>query len=179
MTDIEEQAVHVAEDRALVDSPESETRADITSPSTISMVTVRLSDAEPLPSIVEQEPHDDNGPPTGRTGRSVEENDVAQLPKSAADLDEAQTLGDNGVDRSRRTSMVSANSDEHGVEATSDVGPSSDRSRRGSSSTSSSEGSTRVDWEGLEKTEEQEPRDEGSDEVRFHGSGSSCKGQSC
>lgn len=43
--------------------------------------------------------------------------------------------------------------------------PSSDQLRRDSLSTISSEGSTRVDWEELEKTEEQEPRDEGSDEV--------------
>ena len=40
------------------------------------------------------------------------------------------------------------------------------RSRSDSSGTLSSNGSAQVDWEELEKSEEQAPRDEGSDEVR-------------
>ncbi|KAI9811080.1 MAG: hypothetical protein M1827_005662 [Pycnora praestabilis] len=40
----------------------------------------------------------------------------------------------------------------------------SNRSRSNSSGTSLSDGSTHVDWDELEKSEEQEPRDEGSDE---------------
>lgn len=40
------------------------------------------------------------------------------------------------------------------------------RSRSNSSTTASSSNSTRVDWDELERSEEQEPRDEGSDEVR-------------
>lgn len=46
---------------------------------------------------------------------------------------------------------------EHEIEAT---------ARWSRSNSTGSEGSAHVDWEGLEKTEEQEPRDDASDEVR-------------
>lgn len=168
MNNIEEQAMHTAEDAELVNSSDPETYTDIITPSTISMVTVRLSDSEPSTSLVQPELQQDDLDATSRTRLSVEDIEFARRPKSAMDIGEVQTSHYNGIEESIRTSAISGSSEEHGVGAASDIDPICHRSRRGSSSTTSSDSSTRVDWEELEKTEEQEPRDEGSDEVHLH-----------
>ena len=157
MTSFEEQAMHAAEDVELVNSPKSGAHIDIMSPSTISMVTVRLSDSEPstLPNKPELQ-RDDDDHATSQTEHDIE---------SPMDV---RTSQHNGSDESRRTSALSGSSKEHGVEVVSGTNASSSPSRRGSSSTTSSDSSTRVDWEELEKTEEQESRDEASDEVQSY-----------
>lgn len=156
--------MHAVEDVELVTSPVSEAHTDILSPSTLSMVTVRLSDSEPSETVAEPELQHDNVHNTGRTGLSTEEFDFAQTPKSATDPGELEISQSKGMAESRRISAGSSSSEEHDGGAILDI----DRSRRGSSSTTSSNSSTRVDWEELEKTEEQEPRAEGSDEVYLH-----------
>jgi len=167
MNSIEEQAMHAAEDVEPVNSREPRAHTDIISPSTTSMVTVRLSDSEPSKPLVEPELEHDDVDATSRTRLSVDDIEFAHPPKSIMDDEEVQTSHDNGIGEPRRTSAISGSSEVHDVGAASVIDPSSNRSRRGSSSTTSSASSARVDWDELEKTEEQEPRDETSDEVHL------------
>jgi hypothetical protein len=67
-------------------------------------------------------------------------------------------------DPSATTSPV-AESCQSPVETLCSGSPSTPRSRSNSNASGSPTTSTSVDWEGLEKTEEQEPRDEGTDDV--------------
>lgn len=172
MANSEEQAVQALENvEHAGSSEEPEAHTDVISSSTISMVTVRLSDSEPSESLVDPELQHNDADATYQTRLSVDDIDFAQHPKSAMDIGEVHTPQHNEMDISRRTSALSGSSEEHGVGVATDTVPSNDRSRRGSSSTISSDSSTRVDWEELEKTEEQESKDEGSDEVLLRSNG--------
>lgn len=78
------------------------------------------------------------------------------------ELDEVEVRAD---DESPRITMSDQNGDEIASPAGSESARSGDgESRRGSESTEASEDGE-VNWEELEKTEEQEPRDEASDDV--------------
>lgn len=101
-----------------------------------SMVTVRLS--EPQLSI------------NTKAGEEMaEDDDAQQVSADGAELDD--------TNESPRITMQDPNGNETESPCSQDA-----ESRRGSDS---SEGSDRVNWEELEKTEEQEPRDQGSDDV--------------
>ena len=101
-----------------------------------SMVTVRLS--EPQLSI------------NTKTGGDVPEEDSEQQVS-------AEGAGLDDTNESPRITMQDPSGNEAGSPSSRDA-----ESRRGSDS---SEGSDRVNWEELEKTEEREPRDQGSDDV--------------
>lgn len=115
-----------------------------------SMVTVRLS--EPPALTV------DTTLPAAKYILPHEET-VVESPKedASAEVEEAE---DTELEESPRITMMDVNGD-----VRSPTGSESGESRRGSGSTTSGEDSG-VNWEELEKTEEQEPRDENSDDVR-------------
>lgn len=163
---IEEQATQVTEETELADSL---THMDSIPLSTDSMVTVRLSDPQPSALLVEPAevvvPHHEAV--AGRTELGADGIEDAHDLKSATKLMEVQAIDHQEGDVLYRTSAVSGHSKDDSEEVLSAITTSSNRSRRSSSSTTSTESSTRVDWEELEKTEEQEPRDEGSDEVGY------------
>ena len=129
--------------------------------STNPMVTVRLSDATISPSMIDAPTHggvvvgglnyddecalEDDSPITGGNRNSV---------SFSEDLDYMEK-----AHRASTTSMPSI------LEETLGSASSTLRSRSDSSGTFSSADSAHVDWEELERSEEQAPRDEGSDEV--------------
>ena len=135
---------------------------DCGSLSTASMVTVRLSDATISPSmidtstdkedVVEEQNYKDEG--------ALEAEDLA-MDRDRTSVAFSEDL--NYMERADRASTASMASilEERTLGSTSGTL----RSRSDSSGTLSSAGSAQVDWEELEKSEEQEPRDEGSDEV--------------
>ncbi|KAL8872255.1 MAG: hypothetical protein Q9174_002090 [Haloplaca sp. 1 TL-2023] len=142
-----------------------------TSTHTDSMVTIRLSDSTITPLddfAIEESPIDT--PPTEETGEhstDTEENTslVHEFKSSPEVIDaEARVLEEEVklFQRSHRMSTISMPS--IAEEAVPGDEPHSLRSRSNSSGTLSSNGSTHVDWEELDKSEEAAPRDEGSDE---------------
>ncbi|KAL8969025.1 MAG: hypothetical protein Q9183_002191 [Haloplaca sp. 2 TL-2023] len=135
------------------------------------MVTIRLSDSTITPlddCAIEESPIDT--PPTEETGGHPidpqENTSAVHESKSAPEVidAEARVLEEEVrlFQRSHRMSTISMPS--IAEEAVSGGEPRSFRSRSNSSGTLSSNGSTHVDWEELDKSEEAAPRDEGSDE---------------
>lgn len=118
-----------------------------------SMVTVRLS--EPLPNLTVKTdlPH---SVAAGSRNSVTESEDGDETP--SADLLVEETEEDEDEESPRITMR-----DPNGNEVPSSTASAYDGSRRGSDSTEVS--GEEVNWEELEKTEEQEPRDQGSDDV--------------
>lgn len=127
-----------------------------------------------LPSMVpeheEQHPENDADSKSEMTHDSMVTVRLSESPLAIDTKAEVAVLGEgtglgistdgaelNDTNESPRITMH----DPSGNEAES-PGSQDEESRRGSES---SEGSDRVNWEELEKTEEQEPRDQGSDDV--------------
>ena len=136
-------------------------------PSTDSMVNVRLSDTSIRPRSITPhkteaflEPFPEDEP------SSIREEPVIVNETTVADETEELGADENPISEETmqlRQSSRSVGSFEEGDESTITL-----RSRSNSSGTfSSSDGSAQVDWEELEKEEDQAPRDEGSDEVGF------------
>lgn len=133
---------------------------------TDSMVTVRLSksslDSTPDPLPKEDIECLETLPDIESTARG----ESAKQDESAInDDEEIVVLEDKAVEpymehRESITSMSSIQEEETLASEQSTI-----RSRSDSSGTLSSNGSAQVDWDELEKSEEQAPRDEGSDEV--------------
>ena len=130
--------------------------------STNSMVSVRLSDATISPSMIDAFAQEEAvlEPPNYEHESAVEEEDSA-VERNRNSVSFSQDLDYTG--RSYRASTASAPStlEEDTLGSTSGTL----RSRSDSSGTFSSVGSAHVDWEELEKSEEQAPRDQGSDEA--------------
>lgn len=132
---------------------------------TDSMVTVRLSDS-PVATILE----------TLSITHIAEQflgHELADAQEDDPSLDEdhISTVHDNAIilqedkeefPRESMASMTSIVDDEPSISTSGTL-----RSRSDSSGTVSSAGSAQVDWDELEKSEEQVPRDGGSDEVYF------------
>lgn len=141
-----------------------------------SMVTVRLSDSEPLTSddtpthkeIVEEEALEMFPVMENEESFAANESYDAvydhQRPMLAEEAKVAQKIHRDSLAALQRESVGSMVSAED--QGSSDAASSTVRSRSDSSGTFSSLGSAHVDWDELDKSEEQAPRDEGSDEVR-------------
>ena len=138
---------------------------DCRSLSTDSMITTRLSASEPY--LAEDIAHR----PILTTVHYETNLDEYAVEEP---LDEHTDDG-NRVEAADVVEDVSYHTHEHRASITSSSMPSigeegqsvsTVRSRSNSSTTASSSNSTHVDWDELERSEEQEPRDEGSDEVR-------------
>ena len=132
---------------------------------TDSMVTVRLSDS-PVASILETSSHEHTEvkplahehelPVSPRQDATLPEDSVPTADEDAVILEEDT----NDISRESTASMASSVEHERSISTSGTI-----RSRSDSSGTLSSTGSAQVDWDELEKSEEQAPRDEGSDEV--------------
>ena len=133
---------------------------------TDSMITVRLSDSSHVTQLDTSTPRTSipgsnrksirfSQPPVVEDNSSFSENDEAIMDEDV----EARPVSD-----ARRESITSLSSIRDCISQASE--PSSGRSRSDSSGTLSSNGSAQVDWDELDKSEEQAPRDQGSDEVR-------------
>lgn len=144
--------------------------SDCSSLPTDSMVTVRLSNSSNSPLI------DDASILEERIEAPTHEAVPDMIEEESAMVEEDSITGS---DRHRITSLEDLKYLQKGhrasttsmlnivEEETSESTSGTIRSRSDSSGTFSSAGSAHVDWEELEKSEEQAPRDEGSDEVRF------------
>lgn len=142
---------------------ESDTRPPSTKNSdlpTDSMVTVRLSDASTTISLSESDEDD------ATVKISADEVVVAE-PPPVEDPEEDATLNTDlpTLDDSAKVPMWRRKSSVSTVSLQEDESTATIRSRSDSSGTLSSHNSAQVDWDELEKSEEQAPRDEGSDEV--------------
>ena len=157
--------VKTAKDPSTHDANKGPGDIDHSSLSTGSVVTVRLSTSEPFLS------EDSGNQPTTTTVPYL-----TNLNEYAVEepLDERAEHG-NGFETAGVAEDVPVQGHEHGASMASGSMPSMGdegesvstvRSRSNSSTTASSSNSTHVDWDELERSEEQEPRDEGSDEVR-------------
>ena len=144
-------------------------------PSIDSMVTVRLSDPEPA-GAKDTPTHHEIAKEEALEGFSKmddEEHFVAkesnqvtyehQVPMLAEEAKVVQRIRRDSLASMQRESALSMLSAVE--EGSSDAASSTIRSRSDSSGTFSSIGSAHVDWDELDKSEEQVPRDEGSDEV--------------
>ena len=139
---------------------------------TDSMVTVELSDS-PVASILERssydsiEVHNDTekhslGVDRSHNEAQEEEESAVGDQRSSIDDENAIILEEDPKELSRDStaSMASTVEDRGSLSAAGTI-----RSRSDSSGTLSSTESAQVDWDELERSEEQAPRDEGSDEV--------------
>ncbi len=128
---------------------------------TDSMVTVRLSDATISPSMIDASTHEEAvvDVPNYEEDCALEEEDSI-MGRERNSVSFCEDL--NYMERAHRASTASMPSI---LEETLGSTSSTLRSRSDSSGTLSSAGSAHVDWEELEKSEEQAPRAEGSDEV--------------
>lgn len=135
---------------------------DCESVSTDSMVTVRLSDATISPAMIDASTHKEGVVDLANyEDESALEDEDSIIDRDRNSVSFSEDL--NYMQRAHRASTASMPSilEEEALDSTS----STFRSRSDSSGTLSSAGSAHVDWEELEKSEEQAPRDEGSDEV--------------
>ena len=139
---------------------------------TDSMVTVELSDS-PVAAMLERssynniEAHNDTEEHSPGVDRS---HDEAQEQEDSTLVDQRSSIDDENVivfeddpkelSRDSTASMASIVEDRGSLSAAGTI-----RSRSDSSGTLSSTESAQVDWDELERSEEQAPRDEGSDEV--------------
>lgn len=130
-----------------------------------SMVTVRLSDL-PAAAILNASPNDHTaGASLDHELAEAEEQDPTLHEDTAPGIHENAIILEGDKEEFPRESMASMTSiveDEPSISLSGTV-----RSRSDSSGTLSSTGSAQVDWDELEKSEEQAPRDEGSDEVNI------------
>lgn len=124
---------------------------------TDSMVTVRLSNSS-VGAILDTSPRDQDHESVDVQDAPLYEDTVSNVPNN----NDATLLEEDKEEfpRESMTSMTSIVEDEHSTSTSGTL-----RSRSDSSGTLSSVGSAQVDWDELEKSEEQAPRDEGSDEV--------------
>lgn len=139
---------------------------------TDSMVTVELSDS-PVAPIFETSSHDDievhNDAEEDSLGVDQSHNEAQERKRSAL-VDQRSSTDDENVIifeedpkelcRESTVSMASIVENRLSLSAAGTI-----RSRSDSSGTLSSTESAQVDWDELERSEEQAPRDEGSDEV--------------
>ena len=135
---------------------------------TDSMITVELSDS-PVATIFEMSSHNDTEEDSLGVDQSHNE---AQERKGSALVDQRGSTDDENVIifeedrkelyRESTVSMASLVENRRSLSAAGTI-----RSRSDSSGTLSSTESAQVDWDELERSEEQAPRDEGSDEVGF------------
>lgn len=139
---------------------------------TDSMVTVELSDS-PVASMVERSSYDNIGAHNDTKVHSLgvdRSHNEAQDQEDSALVDQRSSIDDENViifeddqtelSRESTASMASIVEDRGSLSAAGTI-----RSRSDSSGTLSSTESAQVDWDELERSEEQAPRDEGSDEV--------------
>lgn len=139
---------------------------------TDSMITVELSDS-PVAPIFETSSHDDIEIQNDTEKDSLRVDQIhieTQERKGSTLLDQRSLTDDENVlvfeedpkelCRESTVSMASSVENRRSLSATSTI-----RSRSDSSGTLSSTESVQVDWDELERSEEQAPRDEGSDEV--------------
>ena len=138
---------------------------DCSSLSTDSMATVRLSASEPY--LADDAAH---RPITTTVHYETDLDEYAVEETLDGHINDANQVGIAGA-----VENMSFHSHEHRASIASSSVPSIEeekesastiRSRSNSSTTASSSNSTHVDWDELERSEEQAPRDEGSDEVR-------------
>lgn len=170
MADIAGHTNVVEEDMAIAVAEGSQEQAPEGPVRTGSMVTVRLSDSgtleAPLESPADDAPAIDPAPlaedPPSADGQTDEPGtEVEKLEKEAGQsLDQ---VAEGTVSCDRESTEVAVTEGDSGVFHTEDR--LSKSSRSGSSGTQMSAYSSGVDWDGLEKSEEQEARDETSDEV--------------
>lgn len=130
-----------------------------------SMVTVRLSEPPSLTVdtsvLTRPESSASTKPTTHEEGAEKEDSTGQVTPDILLDEAEHDIPGD-----SPRITMMDPNGNEVESPTGSETAESQDgESRRGSGSTEGSD-NQEVNWEELEKTEEQQPRDQGSDDVR-------------
>ena len=131
-----------------------------------SMVTVRLSEPAPLPALTvdtnvqSKEEIESAVSPLSNDNIEIEE-DTTSVQTPDITLDDVQEEQEEEQEESPRITMM----DPNGNEVESPMEPDRE-SRRGSDSTEASE-AEEVNWEELEKTEENEPRNESSDDVSF------------
>lgn len=148
-------------------SPRLSEQNDPTSTSTNSMVTVRLSDTTFDPNVDSStyEPSIEGlnsiDLPRNKDNIVLSRDDEIEIDTKHGDTVLEDTMRE--MPRARPESTVSATSIGEGKRLNST--PAASRSRSNSSSTLSSIDSAQVDWDELDKSEEQAPRDEGSDEV--------------
>ena len=136
---------------------------------TDSMITVRLSGSS---STSIQDRIENSRYSTSNSVRKsirfsqppIVEECLQDIPDDPSINEEDREMSD---DQDGRASKMTLNSIQEGDSIMS--GHSTNRSRSDSSGTMSSNGSAQVDWDELDKSEEQAPRDEGSDEVGNNG----------
>lgn len=132
-----------------------------------SMVTVRLSEPQPLSAMIPQTelPVAESGVEDAETDSGLEHNLLpTRYAEVVSDIEEEEEQGEQ---QKQDINVEATMAEPAGNEISSPTGSNSapSDSRRGSESSGGSEEGGGVDWEELEKTEEQEPRDEGSDDV--------------
>jgi hypothetical protein len=140
------------EDKPREDEVETRSAMDSKALSHDSMVTVRLS--EPPSLSVDTAVLD--------TQKSLEER--RQTQQSSVTILKDDTYAPDEQEESPTITMVNANGDVVSPSGSESAESERGGSRRGSESSEGS-GEEGVNWEELEKTEEQEPRDESSDDV--------------
>ena len=164
---MEQQDVQDGEATDILSDEQSNTRPDSSGTTkgplpTDSMVTVRLSDLslEPMTNKdAESKTHEDE------QSQDEEAQPKADVEDSVHQIDEDAVAPEQTKHETTRdsvTSMPSFIEDEPSICTSGTL-----RSRSSSSGTSSSGASAQVDWDELERNEEQAPRDEGSDEVGY------------
>ena len=133
---------------------------------TDSMVTIRLSDPpNASPSLSNTQIHDHSVKSVEKHAETVLEDSPIDMATDADNNDFAAYI-EQGSRNEEVGSGLSHNSS--GREEQSICTSTTIRSRSNTSGSISSSGSAQVDWEELEKSEEQAPRDDGSDEVSYH-----------
>lgn len=130
---------------------------------TDSMVTVRLSD--PPISLAQEDapPADDHVNSLVQNMPEKEEETASRPAECITDANENAIVLEDEIENTAKESIASTTSidnDEPSIPTSETL-----RSRSDTSGSFSSTNSAQVDWEQLEKNEEQAPRDEGSDEV--------------
>lgn len=160
--------------------PKEATRQDVNqiSAPTDSMITIRLSDtpkviAGGLSSFENSNISGQDSHPRDSYAADIQLQSPLQVGKTGLDDDEYGGEGhDTFMEQSLRTPSTSSSGPSHTEEATLEPRHISDISRKDSLCSTSSSESAHVDWEELDKNEE-EQRDEGSDAVSSHAQGSS------
>ena len=136
--------------------------------STDSMVTVRLSDIQNASSSIPNDQVCNHvAILAGEHPGSVQETSPVPMDTNIDSSDYTAFLEQRSRDNETeaRFSIVSSRKDEQSICTSNTI---RFRSETLGSVSSSSSGSAQVDWEELERSEEQAPRDDGSDEVSYH-----------
>lgn len=164
-------AVEIASDGERETRPHSTQNSSLPTDSVGHMDTIRLSDCSQISSIPIPTPD--------RTSLALESLRISVRDSHPPPIDESPIVceEDEGISvddiraatpttsnhRQSSMSITSSQEEDSLASATSTVRSRSDSS--GTLSSNGSAGSTQVDWDELERSEEQAPRDEGSDEV--------------